>query len=224
MGLERQHRQDKEALEADVEAAREQLAAAGGRQQALLADVALLTAAVEALAPLLEATLQPGPVSDKATVLPEATVGDPPNVVGTTTEETDPGGEVEDLEATAARVRNAAQSATAQIAALRADLESTVSECERAAAAAADLGPALARAELQAAAAAAESDRERAETQRRLCEGRKNMEELAAALKRCRALLRQSQEEGMRRPPARCCESGCRPLRSASARQVPIGS
>ncbi len=200
--LERQRRQDKEALKADVEAAREQLAAAEGRQQALLADVALLTAAVEASASLLQATLQPGPASNMTTtVLPETTVGDPPNVLGTTTEEnTDPEGEVEsaqDLEVTAARVRNAAQSATAQIAALRADLESTASERDCAAAAAADLGPAMARAESEAAAAAAESDRERAETERRLREGRKKIQELAAALEGCRALLWQSQEEGV---------------------------
>ena len=199
--LERQRRQDNETLEADMEAAKDQLAAAESRQQALLADVALLTAAVEASASLLEATLQPGPASDMATIFPDAAVDDPPNVLSTTTEEnTDPEGDVEsaqDVEATAARVRHAAQSATAQIATLRADLESITSERDRAAAAAAGLGPALARAESEAAAAAAESDRERAETERRLREGRKKMEELAAALEGCRALLRQSQEEGV---------------------------
>ncbi|EIE18393.1 hypothetical protein COCSUDRAFT_68323 [Coccomyxa subellipsoidea C-169] len=62
-------------------------------------------------------------------------------VSGTTTEENaDPEGEAEsaqDVEATAARVRNAARSATAQIAALRTDLGYTTSERDRAAAAAA---------------------------------------------------------------------------------------
>lgn len=204
--------ESEQMLRGVLEAVRAQLRAAGSREQAVLGDIAMLAAAMDEAASLLEASVQPPAATDMGG-LPPSPVTEPAAATAASVEggtiqegETREANTAEDAAATAGRLQTAAHTAAAQVSALRADLRAAEAGRDRVAAAAAGLEPELAHAQSALAGAAASRERERAETEQRLRELKEVNAGLLAALDGCRALLRQSQEE------ATNSEAACRDL------------